>query len=285
MKKLSLFVTLFVLSLMLVACSDPSSSNSDNSSSNNDSTNLRNNNIVHSLSGDRFVQFYSGPQEYGFFFVFLNRDGERISSNATLNLRIVNDNGIEVYSKTHNVTNDDFSSWTFSGSNPRTEFYGRVAISPDEITASNTSSGTMYFQFIAEGNISFRELSLSISNLPSLPLNLQLPEKPLEVSRFLSSGTIRWKLSISEITYEYDSDRQRLTVSFAGQKTFDTNGNNYARTQGVSVRLIDSDGFVVESKSFFTPAIMVGEGFRNQTIIFYDLPYDEYVLEIIPNQN
>ena len=276
---------------MLIACSDTSSSNSNTSSANSDtsspnsgSIDPRSNNVVHSLSEDRFVQFYN-IQEYWFFFVFLNDDQERISSNATVNLRIVNDNGIEVYRKTYSVTSDDFQSWKFSDNNPRTEFYGKVAIPLNQITSSNSKSGSMYFQINTDGNISFDEERLDITGLPLLPLNLKTPETPLEVSRFFSTGTLWWKLNITDISYEYDNSRQRLTVSFAGQKTFDTNGNNYARTQSVSVRLIDSDGFVVESKSFFTPAIMVGEGFRNQTIIFYDLPYDEYVLEIIPNQN
>lgn len=252
--------------------------------SNKVSYTISNRNEVHYLSGDRSLERREDLSLYRFFFIFLNSDQERISSNATINIRIVNNEGIEVYKKAHTITNNDFGNWTWGGNNPRTEFYGTVEIPFDQITPGNASSGTMYFQVNAEGNVNFKELSINITGLP-VGFDLQLPNTPLEVSRFYTTGRLWWKVNITEISYEYNAASQRLTVYFEGQKTYDTDGSNYASTQRVSVRLIDSDGFVVESKSFSTPSIMVGEGFRNETIIFYNLPPGDYIIEIIPNQN
>jgi len=254
--------------------------------SNKVSYTISNPNEVHYLSDDRFLERIEDLSLYRFFFVFLNSDQERISSNATINIRIVNNEGIEVYKKAHTITNNDFGNWTWERNNPRTEFYGTVEIPFDQITPGNASYGTMYFQVNVEGNVNFNEHERSI-NITELPVafDLQLPNTPLEVSILstLIVGRVWWKVNITEISYEYNAARQRLTVYFEGQKTYDKDKSE-ATTIRISVRLIDSDGFVVESKAFYTPSIMVGEGFRNETIIFYDLPPGDYIIEIIPNQ-
>jgi len=218
--------------------------------SNKVSYTISNPNEVHYLSDDRFLERIEDLSLYRFFFVFLNSDQERISSNATINIRIVNNEGIEVYKKAHKITNNDFGNWTWERNNPRTEFYGTVEIPFDQITPGNASYGTMYFQVNVEGNVNFNEHERSI-NITELPVafDLQLPNTPLEVSILstLIVGRVWWKVNITEISYEYNAARQRLTVYFEGQKTYCINNGNFQlKVLDLNMTFIPSDEMLLE---------------------------------------
>jgi hypothetical protein len=234
------------------------------------------------LSGDRILERIQSDSLYRFFFAFLNASEQRMAANASIDIRIVNSLGVEVYKKTHTVTKSDYNIWTWSGLNARTESYTTTTIPFSQITAGNSSSGKLYFKISAEGNVNFNELEINIAGLP-INFSLQIPTLPLEVSTY-SGSTLRYKTNITNITYDYSST-QTLTVRFDGTKTYDSSGNNYARTAGISVRLLRADGVVIDTKTFYTPSLMVGESFINQELKFYNLPPGDYRIEIIKKQN
>lgn len=53
-------------------------------------------------------QYNQGTDDYSLFFGLLDDEGEAVSTNVDADMRIVNDNGEEVFAATKSITDDDF---------------------------------------------------------------------------------------------------------------------------------------------------------------------------------
>lgn len=103
---------------------------------------------------------------YVFVFSFLDEEEVEIEAPTLVDVRIVNDDGVVVYSATRGVFYDDFVEWTYNGSITRNQ--ATVYIDDSLITPGTALSGTLYYKIYNPDIFEFDEYSLTIDD--SLPL-------------------------------------------------------------------------------------------------------------------
>lgn len=100
--------------------------------------------------------------------------------------------------------------------------------------------------------------------------SLTLPSLPKEVSyRSSYSGTVYHSVRVTNISYkfEYEGDGKiSLTAYFSGTKTYDSDGGGQSGACYIGWKLYDPNGNVLETGTFYSPSISVGESFANQEV-------------------
>lgn len=225
---------------------------------------------------DRSVQYDKNKKEHTLLFSFKDIDGERIKAPAVVEIRIVNDNDEEVYSKTKIVRSYDFGIWTSA-------YYGErllasVDIKDEEIKEGTSDEGKIYFK-VNTGYFSFGETTLDIDNLPVKGVTVNMPKLPKTYNEYGYDGK-ETSVKITEITYKVSGDD--LYLYFTGEKMYDEEGKKYSRSCYVGYKLKDSEGYVVSSGSFRTPSLATGEKFKNESEVLYNCiePGETYTLEL-----
>ena len=115
-------------------------------------------------------KIFHQDDENGFVLLFslLDEDENPVATNAVVDVRIVNDEGIELYKKSVKISPIDFSIWT-TISTGEEEFKASIFINDSEITKSSKESGKVYFTVYAEDDsFYFEESELTIYD--SLPV-------------------------------------------------------------------------------------------------------------------
>lgn len=80
-------------------------------------------------------QHNEGTNDYSVFFALLTGSERYVSADVDVDIRIVNDNGEEVYSGTHSITKDDFGYYS-------SKVAGEQYLANLRIPASNIATGT-----------------------------------------------------------------------------------------------------------------------------------------------
>ncbi len=80
--------------------------------------------------------------------------------------------------------------------------------------------------------------------------------------------------------YKY-SEEQTAELYFAGEKTYDQEGDHYSNAVSISWKLYDEDGYVVDSGTARSSGIKVGEKFKNAKSYVFDLLPGTYYLELL----
>lgn len=216
---------------------------------------------------------------YTFLFSFLDENENEIKAPATVKLRIVNDAGATVYNATKDITEDDFSTWSnrLSG---QSWLQAAIYINFSEITAGTTENGKLYYQITTLSGASFDEFDLTIDDLPLKGNKITLPSVPKVIHDYDYRNDVETSVKITNITYEISGDD--LYIYFTGEKTYDDEGSGYSRSCNVGWKLYDSENYIVDSGTFYSPAIKVGEKFRNEKCYAWDVivPGENYRLEI-----
>lgn len=237
-----------------------------------------------SYLGDRSVEYVKLDQCHRLFFSLQDEKQNRISANASVDIRIVNDNGETVYSSSRQVTSSNFNNWTWA-------LYGEkyvcsIDIPDSEIIAGASKKGTIYFTVYNQGDFAFDESKISIDNLPYISAasscSINLPSVPIIVNDYSYSGKISSTINLESIQYEfeesYDGKTVNLTIYFTGSMIY----NNSSTTSfgHVGYKLY-KDGYVVESGTHLTPQLNTGDKFKNSKESFYGLEPGVYTLEIL----
>lgn len=90
--------------------------------------------------------------------------------------------------------------------------------------------------------------------------------------------------TVTSIKYEvgfWSEGTASVTMSISGEKTYDKKGNNYSRAAQVDWKLYNESGSVVDSGTFYTSEIVVGESFENVNSYAYNLSPGTYTLELL----
>ncbi len=227
----------------------------------------------------RQIWHQDDENRYVLVFCLGNYDEEQIAAPATVEIKIKNDSGEIVYSATKSVTTSDYSKWYYN--NGAVEKYqATIYINDSEITYGDVDSGNIYFTVYNTGHFSFDESVLRVDQLPVKPTTIILPTLPDTIADFSYSGKTTSAVKISNITYEINDND--LYIYFSGEKTYDVEGNKYSRACVVGWKLYDSDGYIVDSGTFYSPNIAVGEKFRNEKAYAWDVikPGETYTFVI-----
>lgn len=202
-----------------------------------------------------------------------------IASPAIVRAWIINDDGETVYDRTLTVSSKDYGTWTKSFTGAQT-FRCGIYIDKYEILSSTNKNGTLYFN-VYNDYMSFDTYSIKISNdLPLLDSFVEMPIFPDIIHEYSYDQSILTSYKITDMWYE--TSGTDLIIHYSGEKTYDSKGDKYSRSCKIGWKLYDSEGYVIDSGTFYTPNIAVGEKFRDETTKIYNCikPGEFYVLKI-----
>ena len=235
---------------------------------------------------NRSIQYDDAGRYHTLFFTLTDKKDKVVKSPARIDVRIVNDSKQTVYSKSVDIDKDDYGKW--SSKLAGDQILASIRISDSEIQKGDSSDGTLYFKVSLSNGVYFEESSLSVYNLPFTSVaektSIKLPVVPLEYKGFGWSSNVTERFQItsirSEIEGSYDNKTVSITLFIAGEKTYDYFGNNNSSIGLVAYKLIDKEGYVVDSGNFYVNQVKVGEKFRDAKAIIYSIQPGEYELVI-----
>ena len=221
-------------------------------------------NSVKWLSESRFA-YFEDDDKYVLLFVLCNKDQVSVRSSGTVEIRIVNDDGITVYEKARTFTESNFSHELYNG----IEMYPAcIFIDPSDITPGTSSTGTIYFSIYGD-DYAIGESALFAYNLPLLPIQVTIDDLPKEVDYYSYSGSVYTTTRIDSITYEVQYD-DSLYIYFAGEKTYDRDGNNATNACEFKWKLYDSEGYLLGNGTIMVFGLIVGDKFKDEQAIVFD---------------
>ncbi len=228
---------------------------------------------------DRSVFYDDSHKQFRLFFSFKDSSETRIAAPAVVDIRIVNDNNETVYNKSVVVKTSDFGTWTSA-------LYGErklccIYINESDIESGTTNRGTLYFSIYNKDYFSFEESELSMNNLPMKESIVSMPHCPQTLGYYSYSGTLYSSCKVTNVTYKIEDDD--LYIYFTGEKTYDCQGENNGDRFPISWRLIDSEGYIVDSGTYYSDSLKVGEKFKNGVSYSWNsiTPGENYTLEIL----
>lgn len=223
---------------------------------------------------------YEG-EEYTLLFSFYDEDEKELWLNCSVDITIKNGDE-NVYSATKTITEDDFSYWeNFIGER---SYCASITINKNDIQKGSYSDGKVFFDVTGNefGYKIFEKYEFDISELPRITSvdksSVTLPPTPITLNDYTWNGDVNSTIKIDSIDTrleeEFD-DSFSITLVFTGSKTFGEYGCTY-----FNCRLIDEEGFVVDSSMLFTEQLNVGDKFNTLECCFYGISEGKYTVEI-----
>lgn len=259
-------VLIFILSVMLCGCSQ--------------ALNILAGDSI-SLLKDWSFQYNEETDQYTLFFGLLNDNNKYVSSDVNADIKIVNDNGIEVYKKTVSVSQNDFHYFThtFDFKEEKEKMYlAAVYIPAADIAVGKSFDGKLYFKVYKTGVVSFDEISFDVSNLPGEDIQLKLDPAFAEAvnTSYIGTDSVIRITGVSCGMQKKYSPSLKITVS--GEKTFGE-GGTFNNTIGYKV--YNSGGVLTASGNIYLDDLLVqGDKFVDDSVVLYDItPGEVYTIK------
>lgn len=215
---------------------------------------------------DRKVEYDKNNDWFKFTFALKDEDEYKLNVPTFVDIRIENDNAVVVYEKTILIKTSDYKN-----------NLATVYIKSSEIKGDYVDDGDFYYKVYNPGYFSFDEFSLSVYDLPLKATTLIMPSVPATYHYYGYSAS---SVKITNIRYEMSGDDMKIYLS--GEKTYDKNGSSYSNYCRVGYKVYDSDGYVVDSGTFTSDSIRVGDKFKDDYFTVYNLEIGEtYTLELL----
>ena len=219
--------------------------------------------------------------KYTILFGFADEDMNELWVEATVDVKITNDNGELVYSSSFDITEKDYSIWSnvITGE----KLLASIPINENALNKGSTKNGTVVLNVTTKAfNLTFEDYSIDTDclpcNAPSSKCSVELPQLPLTVNEYNWRDEIDTTIRIDSIVSEWDDNYDGtcdLKLTFSGEKTYGDNDYSY-----ISYKLYDSEGYVVDSGVFITDKLSSGDKFKNMDERIYNLEPGTYRLEI-----
>ncbi len=106
---------------------------------------------------------------------------------------------------------------------------------------------------------------------------------PTEIS-YTSYKSVTTKCNVTSFDYEvgyWNDGKASVTLNISGNKTYDEKGDSYSRGARVGWKLYDAKGNVIDSGTFTSSYIKVGETFTDASSYVNKLAPGDYTLEIL----
>lgn len=260
MKKISL-IFIFILLLHLCGCAFiPTSSDVSN---------------IETLKGWSF-QYNEGTNDYSVFFGLLTKSERYVSANVQVDVRIVNESDIEVYSATHDVTKDDFGY--YSSQVAGEQYLANVRIRAEDIQPGSSANGKVYLTVYKDDVLRFDEVNCSaLYCLPTLDVQLEASGLPSVINCKGYNGQIESKIKVESVTFTYEKEyTSQLKITVAGTKTYGTDNSTYDM---IGYKIYDSKNYLVESGQIYLSGLSQGDKFKDDSIVVYDaVPGESYTI-------
>ena len=93
-------------------------------------------------------------------------------------------------------------------------------------------------------------------------------------------------VKITEVTYTCEKnwdDTYDVSLYFSGEKTYDRDGNNLSDYCQIGYKIYDSEGYVIDDGTYYTPALKVGDKFRNdeESLWVVEFKTGEYLIDFL----
>ena len=235
---------------------------------------------------DRSVEYDSIGEEHRLFFSLQTADYKRVVSSGVAYIKIVNDDGVEVYNKAVSFDKSNFANWT--NASYGTRYLCCIKIPDSELVKSTSTTGKLTFSVkLNNGGGGFDESTYYISRLPLQDLKevckVTLPETPINISYFSYSGSKNTECIVSHVAYSveksYTDGLYKITFEVSGEKIYDAKGDNYSRSCAIGYKLYKGD-IVAKTGTINTVALETNEKFVSECVI-YELEAGDYKLEFL----
>lgn len=260
----ALYTLLIILFLLMCGCSITNST-------------LFKDNNVRKLKNWSF-QFNEKTNDYSVFFGLLNKDNKYISADVDVDIRIVNEEGEEVYNGTKSILKNDFAYYTslIDGE----QYLAELRIPATDIVSGKSSNGTVYLTVYKDDILRFDEVNCSVNNcLPIAEVNLIFDTFPLSIDVKGYDGSIQSTIQIDDIAYSFEKDYvPQVKIIVSGTKTYD-NLNLMSGYDRINYKLYDNEGYMVTSGRIYLDSLGKGDKFKDDSVVIYDIiPGETYRL-------
>lgn len=232
-------------------------------------------NNIETLKGWSF-QSNSGTNDYSLFFGLLNDNDRYIAADVDVDIRIVNDEGEEVYSATKSVASRDFGDYESEAAGK--QYLANVHIAASDIKSGKSNNGTVYLTVYKGDAVRFDEVNCTaLYCLPVADVTLSAEGLPIEINVKGFDGSTESVLEITDVSYTYEKEYiPQLKITFSGQK-IDGDSSSY---DIISYKLYDSDGYLIDSSNVYLQSLSAGDKFKDDSIVVYDItPGESYTLQ------
>ena len=230
---------------------------------------------------DWSFQYNSSTKDYSVFFAFYDKNDKAVASDATVEIRIVDNKGNKLYTATKKVLKSDFATYTNKAGDE--QYLAEIRIPEFQVAEGLSASGTVFLKIYKDNVFEFDEVNCTAFYcLPVKPATLTIENLPLEIELKYKSGNIASKLVIEEVTYSYDGViLPSLDINISVKKTY---GNNSSIDE-FSYKLYDGKGYLVDSGTVSLSDLETGDRIL-KTIHYYDaVPGEEYTIKFAPMLN
>ena len=230
---------------------------------------------VETLKGWSF-QYNKGTNDYSVFFALLTKSDRYVSADVDVDIRIVNDDGTEVYNATHSVNKDDFGYYSSQAAGE--QYLANVRIPASEISAGTNASGKVYLTVYKGDFLRFDEVNCTAMYcLPTMDVQLMADGLPTEINVKGYDGKIESKIRIDQVTYVYDKEyTSQLKITISGEKTYGGTSSSY---DVLAYKIYDSQGYMIDSGNIYLRNLVAGDKFKDDTIVVYDVtPGETYTI-------
>ena len=224
-------------------------------------------------------QYKDNDHEHIILWQFYDDQREPIPCDAMLIIKIINDNGDEIFKDTFNVTSDNYSMWE-NRLTGKTQIMGSLSISDSDLQEGSSQRGTLSIVALV-GNGGFDEQTINISNLPEKGVEVTLPDLPAVSNDYNYQGELRTSMTVSDISYEYNHS---LKIHVNAQMTYNINGEDSRDYGRVGYKVTDESGMVIKSGDILYDKMSVGESQIDDIYISNAVPGDHYILYILDTE-
>ena len=232
--------------------------------------------------GDKDVDYRKTEDIYTIQWSASETDGgERIPYECKVGVRIVDDNGIEIYNSTYEIEKENYTTWTWN--NGASKFLGTIYIKPNELKKASTSSGKVYLDIVGWDGSTWNNLGPEkITNLPKKGVNISVPNIPYKFSNYGYNGqTLQYTATLLEFNIEppsYDGGSCKYKCKIKMDYNSKGSGESSSITLGYKIK--DNEGVIVGSGTIFTSQLAVGETIKEDGYLHGDLDLNHsYTLE------
>lgn len=223
-------------------------------------------------------QYNQGTDDYSLFFGLQDDEGEAVSASVDADIRIVNDNGEEVFAATKSVTGDDFGYYESNAAG--TQYLANIRIPTAEIKEGTSSNGIVYFTVYKGTIVRFDEVNcMALYCLPVSDIELVVDNLPVEIKVKGYDGNTESIIKITEVSYTFEKEyTPQLKITLTGQKTYGSSNSSYDM---ISYKLYDSDEYLIDTGTVYLKSLDNGDKFKDNSIIIYGVtPGDTYSLRL-----
>lgn len=208
---------------------------------------------------NRSVNYDEANEKYSVFWAFSNsQNGPYMKADATIIIKITNDNGEVVFNKSYDVDETDYSEFT-NNSWGENRLLGCIDVSVSEIIAGTRDTGKVSISASLEDGTYWEEELIAISGLPEKEISFVFPTLPYAVHKYgYPNDTLEQTIDVLEIKTE-SSDYGGLRLIIKAKMVYNSKGNNSSDYLEVGYKIKDSEGIILDSSSFVAGPLSVGE--------------------------